>query len=79
MKEIIIARLGQITNSLNNTHRITDEKGSKYIQISDKVATYMAREIKLASDFLVKDGHKIGRKQPDKSADKRSKRLCKLS
>ena len=73
MKEIIIARLGQITNSLNNTHRITDEKGDKYIQISNKAATYMAREIQFSSDFLVKDGHKIGRKQSDKSADKGSK------
>ena len=76
MKEIIIARLGQVTNSLNNTHRVTDEKGSKYIQISDKAATYMAREIKFASDYLAKNnGHKneAGRKQSDKSADKRSK------
>ena len=79
MKGIIIVRLGQIMNSLNNTHRVTDEKGSKYIQISDKAAKYMAREIKFASDYLIRDGHKIGRKQPDKSADKRSKRLCKLS
>jgi len=66
-------------NSLNNTHRVTDEKGSKYIQISDKAARYMAREIQFASDFLIKDGRKTGRKQSDKSADKRSKRLCKLS
>ncbi len=80
MKEIIIGRLGQIIDSLDGIHRVTDDKGSKYIQISDNAAKYMAREIKFASDYLTKNvRHEVGHKQPDKSADKRSKRLCKLS
>ncbi len=69
MKEIIIGRLGQIINMLDGVHRVTDEKGSKHIQISDNAARYMAREIKFASDYLIKNGHK----QPDKSADTGSK------
>jgi hypothetical protein len=72
MEELIISRLGQIINNLEGTHRVTDEKGSKYIQISDNAAKYMAREIKFASDYIIKNGHKDRHKQPDKSGNKRS-------
>ncbi len=59
MKELIIGRLGQIRQSMENTHRITDDKGSKYIQISDNAANYIAKEIKFVSDYIVKNnGHK---------------------
>ncbi len=72
MKEIIIGRLKQIIDALN-VHRVIDDKGVKYIHISDNAAKYMAREIKFASDYLAKNnGHKDRHKQPDKSADKRS-------
>ncbi len=70
MKEIIIGRLGQIINTLDGVHRVTDDKGSKYIQLSDNAAKYMAREIKFASDYLAKTNeHKDRHKQPDKSAN----------
>jgi hypothetical protein len=70
MKELIIGRLSQIINNLEGTHRVTDEKGSKYIQISDNAAKYMAREIKFASDYIVKNN---GHKHTNKSGNKRSK------
>lgn len=73
MKEIIISRLGQIINSLEGTHRVANDDGSKHIQISDNAAKYMAREIKFASDYIIKNGHKDRHKQPDKSGNKRSK------
>ncbi len=59
MKEIIIGRLNQIINTLDGVHRVTGEKGSKYIQISDNAAKYMAREIKFASDYLVKNNIQV--------------------
>ncbi len=43
MKKIIVGRLHQIINTLDGVHRVTDERGSKYIQISDNAAKYMAR------------------------------------
>lgn len=74
MKELIIGRLSQIINTLEGVHRVTDKKGSKYIQISDNAAKYMAREIKFVSDYLVKcNGHKDRHKQSDKSGNSRSK------
>lgn len=63
MKNIIIARLDQITQSLDNTKRVTDDRGAKYIQISDNAARYMAKEIKYVSDYIAKNN---GHKQPDK-------------
>ncbi len=74
MKELIIGRLSQIINTLDGVHRVTDDKGSKYIQISDNAAKYMAREIKFASDYLTKSNEcKDRHKQSDKSGNKRSK------
>ncbi len=63
MKDLIIGRLGQIRQSMENTHRITDDKGAKYIQISDNAARYIAKEIKFVSDYIMKNN---GHKQSDK-------------
>ncbi len=66
MKELIISRLSQIINKLDNTDREVDKGGAKYICISDGVARFMAREIRFASDYLVKNGYKDRHKQSNK-------------
>ncbi len=55
MKELVLGRLGQIMQRLENVERVTDDKGSKYIQISDNAAKYIVREMKFVSGYIAKD------------------------